>query len=241
MQHGQQRTVLLGLVTIALAAVGSVAPAEDPLAGLLGTTFIGGKEVSGPISIRNSIIGDIISISVNVNSTIRANVSAELLQVLVCALNEYGDYGITMSDVRKALTRCILGQFFCFLFHTTDVYIHQHPTTSFAVSMVIASGDPITISGNTIGDLVNVNVNVTANIQNEINQDYVNVLALLMSSTGDVDLFRKLTKALEEKNPSSIAASPNATEEKVQPSQPKEEFNVEEAIKQLFPKLINKQ
>uniref|UniRef100_A0A182NGC8 Uncharacterized protein n=1 Tax=Anopheles dirus TaxID=7168 RepID=A0A182NGC8_9DIPT len=231
MHHGHQRAVLLGLVTMALAAVGSMAPAGDPLDGLLGTSVIGGKEVSGPISIRDSIIGDIISISVNVNSTIRTNVSAELLRVLVCALNEYGDYGIELSDTNERNIR----QHFLKMNGRVKI---SALLLGFAVSMVMASGDPITITGNTIGDLVNVNVNVTANIQNEINQDYVNVLALLMSSTGDVDLFRKLRSAMEEKDPST---APATGIEKVEHSQPKEEINIEEALRKLFPKLGNKQ
>uniref|UniRef100_A0A182MU88 Uncharacterized protein n=1 Tax=Anopheles culicifacies TaxID=139723 RepID=A0A182MU88_9DIPT len=110
MKQNQRMATLLGFA-IVVAIVGCVAPAEDlPLAELLGSfsrssTSVGREEVSGPISIRDSIIGDIISISVNVNSTIRTNVSIELLQTIVCALNEYGDYGIEMDDVRKALTR----------------------------------------------------------------------------------------------------------------------------------------
>uniref|UniRef100_A0A4Y0BWE3 Uncharacterized protein n=1 Tax=Anopheles funestus TaxID=62324 RepID=A0A4Y0BWE3_ANOFN len=106
MKQNQWPGLLLGLA-IGIALVGCVAPAEDlPLAELLGSFgIVDGKEVSGPISIRDSIIGDIISISVNVNSTIRTNISIELLQTVVCALNEYGHYGIEMDDVRKALTR----------------------------------------------------------------------------------------------------------------------------------------
>uniref|UniRef100_A0A182W2Q2 Uncharacterized protein n=1 Tax=Anopheles minimus TaxID=112268 RepID=A0A182W2Q2_9DIPT len=110
MKRNRRASWLLGLALV-ITIIGCVAPAEDlPLAELLGSfarssSSVGGEEVSGPISIRDSIIGDIISISVNVNSTIRTNVSIELLQTVVCALNEYGDYGIEMDDVRKALSR----------------------------------------------------------------------------------------------------------------------------------------
>uniref|UniRef100_A0A182WHM9 Uncharacterized protein n=1 Tax=Anopheles minimus TaxID=112268 RepID=A0A182WHM9_9DIPT len=109
---------------------------------------------------------------------------------------------------------------------------------SFGVSMVLASGDPITISGNTIGDLVNVNVNVTANIQNEINQDYVNVLGLLLSSTGDVELFRKLGKAMEKS--ASTTDSPSAIGNG-DPPQQTDDIAIEEALKKLFPNLVKKQ
>uniref|UniRef100_A0A182SZ21 Uncharacterized protein n=1 Tax=Anopheles maculatus TaxID=74869 RepID=A0A182SZ21_9DIPT len=109
---------------------------------------------------------------------------------------------------------------------------------SFTATMVMASGDPITISGNTIGDLVNVNVNVTANIQNAINQDYINMLGLLLSSTGDVDLFRKLGKDTDA-TPTTTDSSTSI--EKDGPSQQHEAVNIEEALKKLFPKLVNKQ
>uniref|UniRef100_A0A182U0B1 Uncharacterized protein n=1 Tax=Anopheles melas TaxID=34690 RepID=A0A182U0B1_9DIPT len=110
------RAALLVGLAVLVAIVGRVAPAEqeDPLSQLLlfgdsaeelvGGRY-GGQAVTGPISIRDSIIGDIISISVRVNSTIRTNVSLELVQIVVCALNEYGHYGIGMADVRRALTR----------------------------------------------------------------------------------------------------------------------------------------
>uniref|UniRef100_A0A182K7H3 Uncharacterized protein n=1 Tax=Anopheles christyi TaxID=43041 RepID=A0A182K7H3_9DIPT len=110
---------------------------------------------------------------------------------------------------------------------------------SFAVCTVMAAGDPITISGNTIGDLVNVNVNVTANIQNEIKQDYVNILALLLSSTGDVELFRQLSQAIEDTNaPSTVSPG---TDEKGAQSQPKQQIDIEDALRKLFPKLVKKQ
>uniref|UniRef100_A0A4Y0BRS6 Uncharacterized protein n=1 Tax=Anopheles funestus TaxID=62324 RepID=A0A4Y0BRS6_ANOFN len=109
---------------------------------------------------------------------------------------------------------------------------------SCTVSMVLATGDPITISGNTIGDLVNVNVNVTANIQNEINQDYVNILALLLSSTGDVELFRKLNNAMQDS--AVTTGSPSAVGNDV-PQQQTEDINIEEALKKLFPKLVKNQ
>ena len=113
---------------------------------------------------------------------------------------------------------------------------------SSAICLALVSGDPITISGNTIGDLVNVNVNVTANIQNEINQDYVNILALLLSSTGDVELFRRLSHAAEETDaaPSTMAPSTEAKAPSLQ-SQPKQDIDIEEALRKLFPKLVNKQ
>uniref|UniRef100_A0A182UU62 Uncharacterized protein n=1 Tax=Anopheles merus TaxID=30066 RepID=A0A182UU62_ANOME len=224
----KHRAALLVGLAVLVATVGRVAPAEqeDPLSQLLlfgdsaeelvGGRY-GGQAVTGPISIRDSIVGDIISISVRVNSTVRANVSLELVQIVVCALNEYGHYGIEMADVRQALARC-------------------------AICLALASGDPITISGNTIGDLVNVNVNVTANIQNEINQDYVNILALLLSSTGDVELFRRLSHAAEETDaaPSTMAPSTDAKAPSPQ-SQPKQDIDIEEALRKLFPKLVNKQ
>uniref|UniRef100_A0A182T983 Uncharacterized protein n=1 Tax=Anopheles maculatus TaxID=74869 RepID=A0A182T983_9DIPT len=108
-----RRVALLPGLALLFAIIGCVAPAEDPMSGLLdsfsqgasGFGIIGRQEVSGPISIRDSIVGDIISISVNVNSTIRTNVSLELVQTVVCALNEYGNYGIEMDDVRQALAR----------------------------------------------------------------------------------------------------------------------------------------
>uniref|UniRef100_A0A182F6K3 Uncharacterized protein n=1 Tax=Anopheles albimanus TaxID=7167 RepID=A0A182F6K3_ANOAL len=203
-------SALLAALVVLIGATGYVAPSEDPLAGLVGSlggsTAVGGRETTGPISIRDSIVGDIISISVNTRTTVRTNVSIELLQMLVCALNEHGNYGIEMTDV-------------------------------------LASGDPVTITGNTIGDLVNVNVNVTANIQNEINQDYTNIWALLLSSTGDVDLFRKLSSALEQsaQSPSSPSGSV-ATKETPSQNQPgKKEVDVEQALKKLFPNLASKQ
>uniref|UniRef100_A0A182JJH3 Uncharacterized protein n=1 Tax=Anopheles atroparvus TaxID=41427 RepID=A0A182JJH3_ANOAO len=104
----------LGALVLLAVTVGSVAPNDDPLSRLLDTGgtgafgSIGGKEVSGPISIRDSIIGDIISINVKVtNTTWTSSVSVELLRVLVCALNEYGDYGIEMADVRRALAQYV--------------------------------------------------------------------------------------------------------------------------------------
>uniref|UniRef100_A0A182P859 Secreted protein n=1 Tax=Anopheles epiroticus TaxID=199890 RepID=A0A182P859_9DIPT len=177
MWHGY-RAVLYG-VAMLIATVGSVAPDEDPLSQLAlllgdsstGLGVIGGQEVSGPISIRDSIVGDIISISVRVNSTVRTNVSLELLQIVVCALNEYGHYGIEMAD-------------------------------------------------------------------NEINQDYVNILALLLSSTGDVELFHQLSHAMGETAPSTV---PPNTNENGAPAPPKDEISVEEALKKLFPKLAKKQ
>uniref|UniRef100_A0A182IYI2 Uncharacterized protein n=1 Tax=Anopheles atroparvus TaxID=41427 RepID=A0A182IYI2_ANOAO len=107
-----------------------------------------------------------------------------------------------------------------------------------SVTLVMASGDPITITGNTFGDLVNVNVNVTANIENEINQDYVNILALLLSSTGDVELFRKLAGSVEQTT--TTTESPNPMVAADHP-QPKEDINIEQALKKLFPLLANKQ
>uniref|UniRef100_A0A182LZY9 Uncharacterized protein n=1 Tax=Anopheles culicifacies TaxID=139723 RepID=A0A182LZY9_9DIPT len=117
-------------------------------------------------------------------------------------------------------------------------YHKRITVTLFGISLVLATGDPITISGNTIGDLVNVNVNVTANIQNEINQDYLNVLGLLLSSTGDVELFRKLGKAMEKAD--STTTSPNAIGN-ADSSQQTEDINIEEALKKLFPHLMKKQ
>ncbi|KFB47079.1 hypothetical protein ZHAS_00015123 [Anopheles sinensis] len=104
------RATALWPVVLLVLTVGSVAPADpDPISSLLdigGFGSVGGKAVSGPISIRDSIVGDIISINVKVTNTTRiTNVSAELVQVLVCALNQYGDYGIEMADVRRALAQ----------------------------------------------------------------------------------------------------------------------------------------
>ncbi|KFB47078.1 hypothetical protein ZHAS_00015122 [Anopheles sinensis] len=108
-----------------------------------------------------------------------------------------------------------------------------------SVTLVMASGDPITITGNTFGDLVNVNVNVTANIENEINQDYVNILALLLSSTGDVELFRKLAGSLEPSTATSTETS--NMKEADDHRKMNEDINIEQALKKLFPQLVKKQ
>ncbi|KAL1396918.1 hypothetical protein pipiens_010153 [Culex pipiens pipiens] len=41
-----------------------------------------------------------------------------------------------------------------------------------AIVLAIAQADPITVSGNTIGDLVNVNVNIKADIRNDVHQHF---------------------------------------------------------------------
>lgn len=81
-----------------------------PLNSLFDQTLLGigrneglGAPANGPISIRESTVGDIISITININGTVQSDMSVQLVNVLVMALNNFGNYEITMSDVRAAL------------------------------------------------------------------------------------------------------------------------------------------
>ncbi|KAL1402573.1 hypothetical protein pipiens_001842 [Culex pipiens pipiens] len=49
-------------------------------------------------------------------------------------------------------------------------------------------GGPISVQDNNIGDIVNVGVNIQADIKTEIDSTIVNVLVALLTQTGDLNL-----------------------------------------------------
>lgn len=102
------KSVALSIVAMLLVFNGSIQtlPADTlPLSNLFDQTLLGGDRLSanGPISISESTVGDIINITININGAVQSNINLEFVNVLVAALNNFGNYGITMRDVRKAL------------------------------------------------------------------------------------------------------------------------------------------
>uniref|UniRef100_A0A182XVH5 Uncharacterized protein n=1 Tax=Anopheles stephensi TaxID=30069 RepID=A0A182XVH5_ANOST len=167
MKPNQRVAFLLGHA-ILFAVVGCVAPVEDPLAQLLdsvspGLGVIGGQKVSGPISIRDSIVGDIISISVNVNSTIRTNVSVQLLQTVVCALNEYGDLvnvnvNVT-ANIQNEINQDYMNVLALLLSSTGDVDLFRK------LSKANEETSPTTVSSASVGKDVPSQQHETVNIE----------------------------------------------------------------------------
>lgn len=84
--------------------------ASFPTGAIFGQTLLGGEAVGGPVTIRESTVGDIINITVNINGTVHSEVTVEFLNVLIGALNDYGSYGITLSDLRGALINYVAKQ-----------------------------------------------------------------------------------------------------------------------------------
>lgn len=101
--------ILVAIIALLVAMV-TVSADPLPLNGIFDQTLLGigrieglGAQTNGPISIRESTVGDIINITININGTVESNISLQLVNVLVTALNDFGNYGITMSNVRTAL------------------------------------------------------------------------------------------------------------------------------------------
>lgn len=102
------KSVGLPIVVAILVLTGSIQslpPGSLSLDNLFDKTILGRDRVptNGPISISESTVGDIINITININGVVESNINAEFINVLIAALNNFGDYRISMADVRNAL------------------------------------------------------------------------------------------------------------------------------------------
>lgn len=73
---------------------------------------------------------------------------------------------------------------------------------------------PISVSGNNVGDIVTVGVNLEANVDTKIDSTIVNVLVALLTKVGDVQLPppEQLVPALLQANGGEASAQSEATE-----------------------------
>lgn len=97
------------------------------------------------------------------------------------------------------------------------------------VVLAIAQADPITVSGNTIGDLVSVNVNIKADIRNDVHQHFGS------AGTTGADLANVWDRIQEVVGKLPLAPSPQVEGESAEEAAPENApVDSNKVVEQLF-------